>query len=278
MLLSDGNLLVSATDLAGHLACRHLTHLERAATKGQAARPNSWDPLLQLLWERGARFEREYLDHLSASGLRVQQIEGTGVEPGAAAETLAAMRAGVHVIAQGALAMGRWRGRADILLRVETPSDLGPWSYEPADTKLARETRAGAILQLCAYAEMLAAMQGGAPECFHVVAPGDGFETCTYRFADFAAYHRQAKRGMEAALLDNATEPYPEPVERCDVSRLANPLQHPPACRRSPLLGRRHQQDPARRTAATGGDDPGLPRDYARSPDMEARPRCHVVL
>ena len=46
----------------------------------------------------------------------------------------------------------------DVLRRVDVPSGLGAWSYEPVDTKLARETRAGTILQLCTYCEMLAAM------------------------------------------------------------------------------------------------------------------------
>jgi hypothetical protein len=53
-----------------------------------------------------------------------------------------------QIIVQGALASGRWSGRTDILKRVETPSALGVWSYEVIDTKLARETKGGTILQL----------------------------------------------------------------------------------------------------------------------------------
>jgi uncharacterized protein len=52
------------------------------------------------------------------------------------------------IIVQGALASGRWSGRTDILKRVETPSALSVWSYEVIDTKLARETKGGTILQL----------------------------------------------------------------------------------------------------------------------------------
>jgi hypothetical protein len=59
------------------------------------------------------------------------------------------MQCGVPVIAQAALAHQDWNGRADILRRVEVSSALGGWSYEPIDTKLARETKAGTILQLC---------------------------------------------------------------------------------------------------------------------------------
>ena len=87
------------------------------------------------------------------------------------------MRAGVAVIVQAPLVAGSWGGRADILRRVERPSRLGSFSYEPVDTKLSAETKGGTILQLCAYAEMLEALQGAAPERFHVVTPGEPFET-----------------------------------------------------------------------------------------------------
>ena len=76
---------------------------------------------------------------------------------------LEAMRAGADAIVQAELGRGRWVGRADVLLRVEEPSDLGSWSYEVADTKLAQETRAGTVLQLCLYSELLAGLQGRAP-------------------------------------------------------------------------------------------------------------------
>jgi len=39
-----------------------------------------------------------------------------------------------------------WRGHADFLRRVETPSTLGPYPYEPYDTKLAHQLKPGAVL------------------------------------------------------------------------------------------------------------------------------------
>lgn len=44
---------LSATDLVGHLNCRHLTQLERQVAQGAAAPPKIWDPALAALWERG---------------------------------------------------------------------------------------------------------------------------------------------------------------------------------------------------------------------------------
>ena len=78
--------------------------------------------------------------------------------------TLAAMRSGVDVIYQATLEHGVWSGRVDFLRKVDAPSALGDWSYEPFDTKLARETKAGTILQLCVYAHLLEEDPGDTPE------------------------------------------------------------------------------------------------------------------
>ena len=72
-----------------------------------------------------------------------------------AAETLSAMRSGADVIVQAVLAGDGWGGRADILWKVSTPSALGAWSYEAVDTKLARETKGGTVLQLCLYSDLI---------------------------------------------------------------------------------------------------------------------------
>jgi uncharacterized protein len=40
---------LSASDLVGHLNCRHLTALDRAVAEGALAKPQIWDPLLKIL-------------------------------------------------------------------------------------------------------------------------------------------------------------------------------------------------------------------------------------
>ncbi len=131
------------------------------------------------------------------------------------------MRCGVDVIVQGALADGQWYGRPDVMRRVETPSALGAWSYEIADTKLARETRAGTILQLGLYSEMLGVSQGRSPEHFYVVTPDTDVPIHTYRVDDYAAYFRLIRAQMQATVAQDdalvAAANYPEPVDHCDV-------------------------------------------------------------
>jgi predicted RecB family nuclease len=230
MKLLDGTIRLSATDLANHLACRHLTTLNRAVVEKRLAPPPKRADLT-LLRDLGDKHERAYLTHLEAQGLKLSrspQDQGEA-EPAAAERTLAAMRAGVDVIVQAALVQGRWVGRADVLRRVERPSRLGAWSYEVYDTKLALETRGGSVLQLCLYSDLLAGIQGVTPELMHIVPPRPEFPPESYRVADYAAYYRRVRRRAEEAVDSSAElarpadgpaakpETYPEPVAHCDI-------------------------------------------------------------
>ena len=216
----EGSFELTATDLVGYLNCHHLSELERAVAEEKLAKPKVFDPLLEVLRERGFRHEQSYIEHLKHAGLDVVRIDGIDVGDGAVSETIAAMKQGAPVIAQGALARQGWAGRADILRRVEIPSALGEWSYEAIDTKLSRQTKAGAVLQLCLYSDLLTQTQGAAPEHMHVVAPWSDFKPRTYRFADYAAYFREVKRGLGATLAEQETEEtYPDPKTHCDICR-----------------------------------------------------------
>src|SRR5580692_11267358 len=105
-----GSISLSATDLVGHLNCAHLTSLDLVVANGLLERPKVWDPLLQLLWERGARHERGFVDFLALHGLAVTVIDGIAINDVTVAQTKAAMAAGVPIIVQGAFQADRWVG------------------------------------------------------------------------------------------------------------------------------------------------------------------------
>ena len=91
---------------------------------------------------RGVAHEAAYLEFLEGQGLAVARLgdvpSTVDVAEGPNARTLAEMQGGVEVIYQASLSDEHWAGRADFLRRVEVPSDLGEWSYEVVDTKIAR--------------------------------------------------------------------------------------------------------------------------------------------
>lgn len=214
------SIVLSASDLVGHLNCQHLTALDIAVATGALEKPKVWDPLLQLLWERGARHERAFVDHLESRGFSVTVIDEIGVDDEAVARTREAMAAGDTIIVQGAFRLNAWVGRTDILRRIEIPSDLGAWSYEVIDAKLARETKGGTVLQLCLYADLVASVQGTRPTFSYVVAPWSDFVPQAYRMDDYLAYYRRVRGGLEAAIGEHETsEIYPNPKEHCDRCR-----------------------------------------------------------
>ena len=196
MRRSDNDrLLLSPSDLTAYLACPHLTTLSLEVALGERERPYLREALAQLVAEKGDLHEQRYLDHLGRVGRQVVEIDlpkRSGAFDEAHAATVAAMRDGVDVIYQATFARDGWRGRADFLVRVEEPSELGAWSYEPYDTKLARTAKPAAVLQLAWYAGEIGAIQGRLPERLHVVLGTSEVES--YRPADVDAYLRIAQR------------------------------------------------------------------------------------
>jgi len=231
----DGMPVYSATDLVGFLECEHLTNLELGARQKLIERPERADPELDRIRMRGDQHEARFLADLQAQGLQVVTLKlpegewegGRGERYRHAAEiTRQAIRRGDEVIYQACFFDGTWLGFADFLLRVdpvsgETPPPLG-WSYEVADTKLARHAKASALLQMCSYIEQLERIQGVQPEWMHVALGGSAHEVPRFRVADYMAYYRTVKHRFEEAVARELTWPpatYPEPVNHCDVCR-----------------------------------------------------------
>ena len=241
MRILDGSLVLSPSDLANFLACRHRAGLDLAAARGVFEKPRDEDPYAAMLRQHGDEHEQAYVESLRARGLTIVNAkpEQTTKAEQSTRLTVEAMRAGAPVIVQARLAGELIAGYADVLLRVDTTSDLGPWSYEVQDTKLAKETKGGTILQLSAYSDMVGKIQGKMPEYFQVITPGNpsglpppsGLSppkgllpqfTCErYRVEDYAAYYRMVLASLRAdvtkgheALLDAY---YPDPVEACAV-------------------------------------------------------------
>ena len=210
MQQTAGGLSRAPTDLGNFLGCRHLSVLDLAVAQGTAKRPYRHNPVLDDLREKGMEHEKAYLDWLRAKGVAI--VDATGYDVRATADQ---MRAGVDVIYQATLGDDRWSGRSDFLRKVSTPSRLGDWSYEVYDTKLARDTRAATILQLCVYSHLLEKIQGVRPAYMHVVTPGRNFEPQTYRVEEYGAYFRLLVGQMDSFLGDIGST-YPERVPHCD--------------------------------------------------------------
>jgi predicted RecB family nuclease len=222
---TDGRLVFSATDLSHFLACAHLSLLNRRGALGGPRPPQFDDPGLEVLWQRGRDHEQRHLERLRAAGKRVVTIAELDralpymqrVRTRSEA-TLAALRSGADVVYQGTLFDGAWLGHADFLERVARPSALGAWSYEVVDTKLAREAKGGALLQVLLYADLLEQIQGVAPEHVHIELGGPEPRRVSFRVAEYAAYYRSVRRRfLDLMQADPPIAAAAEPVEHCRI-------------------------------------------------------------
>lgn len=229
----NGDLLLSASDLINFLECEHLIWLDLKRAHGRLDAEPKREDTAELVARKGDEHEQRHLEALRAEhGDGLVEIDtGPGREElvDAAERTRAAMVAGAPVIFQATFLHDGWRGHADFLERVERPSDLGEWSYEVVDTKLARSVKPYFVVQLCLYSELVARIQGTDPEQIHVIL-GTG-ERKSYQLAEFAAYYRRMKRHFQAELDNGIAETYPDPVPHCAI------------CRWSDLCDRRRADD-----------------------------------
>jgi uncharacterized protein len=229
--LVDGRVVYAASDLNDYLACPHRVALNRRALL-RGERPPPDDPTLEIIKRKGREHERRVLEQLEADGVavvRVPEGDGTVADLLRAVETTrAAMRSGAQAIYQAAFLDGAWMGRADFLLRVDEPSTLGTWSYDVADTKLALREKPRFLIQLCTYAEFVAAVQGVLPRTVRAIF-GDGNET-SYDPARYVAFVRDAQRRFVEAVESLDADVVPDRItaceecawsERCDGARRA---------------------------------------------------------
>jgi uncharacterized protein len=223
-------MMFSATDIANFLACRHTATLDRAESKNEITKPFFKNHSVDLLRTLGLEHEQRYLRELAEKdGLAITQIDVNGRWEDAVAETVRALREGVDAVYQATFLDGRWGGRSDFLVRVNKPSDLGKWSYEVVETKLAHSTKSTALVQLCFYSDLLARIQGVEPQWMHVVL-GGAASSEPFQVQRYIAYFRKVRSEFEQSWkLDTKT--YPEPTEHCDV------------CSWFPICGDRRKKD-----------------------------------
>ena len=216
----SGQLIFSPGDLCRFFESPFASWMDRFRVERPGAEvPDEVAPDQKLLAGIGQEHEKRHLTALRAAGRRIWEVPGALDSSERRQEaTLAAMRAGHDVIYQGALRHGDFAGYADFLYRVETASLLGAWSYEVADTKLARNPTPYFLLQLCAYAKMLEHVQGLRPE--RLVIINGGSEEVYFRTDDYFFYFT----ALERRFARSATRVRRRPSPRSRPERRPRPL------------------------------------------------------
>jgi uncharacterized protein len=214
MYRRDGKLVVSPSDLTTFWESEFASWMDRLKTDhpDEAPASDEEDAQKTLLFGKGMEHEAAVLAAMRAAGKRVETIDASRDRPEKAAQaTIQALRRGVDVVYQGYLTDGPLAGFSDFLVRVETPSPgLGAFSYEVWDSKLAQKVKPYYVLQLCAYSQMLARVQGMTPARIAVVL---GDRTVQHLSThEFLHYYLKVKERFDAfhAAFDKTKRPDPE--------------------------------------------------------------------
>ena len=216
MRIIDNKILFSATDLCNFLECEHLTSLDKInLTTPLPQTPDGDDA--KLFQDKGFEHEQSYLQKLSDSGIKLIDLSEVRGTPQVKADaTIEAMKTGADIIFQGTLLRNYLYGHPDFLRKVDSPSNLGPFSYEVMDTKLARNPKTYFMIQLCFYSELLATLQAIHPRMMSVVL-GDKTEL-NFRLDQFSQYDQTLKERFLDRMIHDA-DTYPEINEHCSLCR-----------------------------------------------------------
>ena len=212
MLRRNGQLTFSPTDLNVFFESPFASYMDRRACDEPSAFPGERerDPQLALAAEMGDAHEAAFLARTQQTHDVCVIARDTFKGDASFVATEAAIRAGRAVIFQAALRHERFFGYADFLFRVEQPGSTLGWTYQVVDTKLARKPKPYFLLQLCAYAEMLAPLLGHRPTALAIVT-GDG-ALRPFHTDEFFYYYRSVKDAFLEAQdqHDAKVQPYPE--------------------------------------------------------------------
>lgn len=217
-------LCFSPSDLTRYMQSPFASWMDRFALECSDATPDKdpEDALNTALAKKGYVHEDALEAEFRARGLEVVKIEGgSNVEKESA--TIAALKSGADVVAQGRLSLAPFAGYSDFLVRVAGNSALGDFHYEVWDAKLSSKVKPMYLVQLCCYAEMLANIQGFKPALV-TVALGSGKQE-TFRTIDYEAYYQSLKQQFLNAQLHFDPLQQPDPADSASWGQWSNYAQ-----------------------------------------------------
>jgi predicted RecB family nuclease len=216
--------LLTPSKITAWLDCAHYLTLKHEVEAGVRPEPSQpFGSFADLLRQKGEEHEAACLAEYSAQGKTVHSVAPRDI---AGRETFAtwaervrpALDSEVDVLFQMPFVHDGIRGIADFLERTIDPTS-GTTTWEPVDAKLARnEAKRGHVLQLCFYADAIAATTGTQPSQLKIWLGSRRIEAISYE-AVRPYWHRLRNQLREVLgadvdpTVDAAT--HPEPCDHC---------------------------------------------------------------
>ena len=182
MKINKGKFFISPSDLNNFVACKFTIKNEIKFHNKEISKIA--ERVNDKLWkEMGIEHEKKHFKLLKDKYKKSITIKSDLDEKHRFNETIRAMEKGHDLIYHAYLVDGDLRGEADFLIKCDTPSDLGDYSYEVYDTKITRNLRPRHVTQITAYSDMLGKIQKLLPKKMYLIDGSDvehSFKTIEY--------------------------------------------------------------------------------------------------
>ena len=215
MKLAKSRFLISPGDLNNFIACKFTIKNEIKFLNKEISK--SEEKVNDKLWKKmGIEHEKKYFQILKNKYKKSITIKSELNEKKRFDETIKAMESGFDLIYHAYLKDGDLRGEADFLIKCNTPSKFGAYSYEVYDTKITRNLRPRHITQITAYSDMVGKIQKVLPDKMHLIDGAD--EEHSFKTLEYIDLFNHGKKEFLKFLSNvNKEKIYPEKCSYCNL-------------------------------------------------------------
>ena len=213
MRISKDKTLYSPTDLNNFVSCKyHIKNDLLADEKKLKKREISAD--LKLRIKYGIEHETKHFKLFKNKHNQSITINDKLSDEKRFDATKQALTKGYKLIYKAYFIEKNFRGEADFLLKVNTKSDLGNYSYEVYDTKITKNLRPKHVLQITGYSYLLSKIQNLLPRHMYLIDGNNKFNK--YKVNEFIDYFTYTRNRFENLLPKlKKSDIYPEKCSYC---------------------------------------------------------------
>ena len=214
MKVKNNKFFISPSDLNNFIACKY-TALNEIKFHNKEIKKSD-DKVNDELWKKmGIDHEKKHYKLLKDKYKKNITIKSDLNENDRFNETVSAIQKGHDLIYHAYLVDENFRGEADFLIKCDTPSDLGDFSYEVYDTKITRNLKPRHVTQITAYSDMLGKIQKLLPEKMYLIDGSD--EKHTFKTIEYIDLFNHGKKEFLKFLPKITKEKiYPEKCSYCN--------------------------------------------------------------
>ena len=220
MKIQNKIFFTSPSDLNNFVACKY-TAINEIKYHNKEIQKNA-DKANDKLWkEMGIEHEKKHFKLLKEKYKKSITIKSDLDESDRFNETLRAIQKGYDLIYHAYIVDENFRGEADFLIKCDTPSELGDYSYEVYDSKITRNLRPRHVTQITAYSDMIGKIQKLLPKKMYLIDGSD--VTHTFKTIEYIELFNHGKKEFLKFLPKVAKEKiYPEKCSYCNLCNWRN--------------------------------------------------------